>query len=124
MLVIDGKKKKPIIYDIALEDLKLIEDRILNIGSNYINRYERIIKIKSMQEIVDRVTLLSDLFELEEKYMFEKFNLIEAYYYLYENTTEALNAHKIGKVIIDLIYEQPEVDLQMPYFRNSYLAMI
>lgn len=48
MLVVDGKKKKPIIYDIALEDLKLIEDRILNTGSNYINRYERIIKIKNM----------------------------------------------------------------------------
>lgn len=48
MLVIDGKKKKPIIYDIALEDLKIIEDRIINIGSNFVNRYERIIKIKNL----------------------------------------------------------------------------
>jgi hypothetical protein len=35
----DGKKKKYIIYDIALDDLKLIENRILEIGTHFINKY-------------------------------------------------------------------------------------
>jgi hypothetical protein len=35
---------------------------------------------------VDRVELLAQIYELELRFQFEKFKLIEAYYYLYENT--------------------------------------
>jgi hypothetical protein len=54
--------------------------------TNFINRYERYIKIKSLDEIVDRVDILFRMYELELQYQFEKLKLIEAYYYIYENT--------------------------------------
>lgn len=124
LLVIDGKRKKNILYDIALEDLKLVESRILEIGTHFINKYERIIKMKQLPELVDRMGILSDLFELQEQFLYEKFNLIENYYYLYENTAEPLNAHKIGKIIMEIMYEQPKIDLNSEYFRNSYEILI
>jgi len=39
ILVLDGKRKKNIIYDIALEDLKVVENRILEIGTHFINKF-------------------------------------------------------------------------------------
>ena len=108
LLVSDGRKRKNnIIYDIVLEDLKLVEERILEIGTHFINRYERLIKIRSLPELADRVCILSELFDLELEFIFEKFNLIEKYYYIYENTVEPLHAHKIAKIIIELIYQKP-----------------
>ena len=100
-MVADGKKRKnKILYDIVLEDLKLVEDRIIEYGTIFINRYERLIKMKGMPELVDRMTLIAQMFELELEYLYEKFKLIESYYYIYDNTIEPLNAHKIGKLIV------------------------
>lgn len=48
-MVADGKKRKnKILYEIVLEDLKLVEDRIMEYGTVFINRYERLIKMKGM----------------------------------------------------------------------------
>jgi hypothetical protein len=124
ILVIDGKKKKNIIYDVVLEDVKIVEDRILEIGTHFINKYEQILKMKDMAEIVDRCGMLSELYELELEYLYEKFNLIESYYYIYENTVEPLNAHKVAKIIIEIMYDQPKIDLTADYFANSYIMII
>ena len=49
VMVADGKKRKnKILYEIVLEDLKLVEDRIMEYGTVFINRYERLIKMKGM----------------------------------------------------------------------------
>ena len=59
----DGKKKKnKIMYEIVLEDLKLVEDRILENSTIYINRYERLIKIRKMPELVDRMVVITEMF--------------------------------------------------------------
>lgn len=73
---------------------------------------------------MDRTALLAEIFDLEVSYLYEKFALIESYYYLYENTTEPLNAHKIAKSIIKIIYEQPKIDFNSDYFKTSYLLII
>lgn len=112
LLVSDGQKKKnQVMYEIALEDLKLVEKRILEVGTHFINRYERLIKIRSLPELADRMKVISELFEFELKYLYQKFNLIEKYYYIYENTTEPLHAHKVAKLIVSLVYARPEIDL-------------
>lgn len=46
ILVVDGHKKKNILYAIALEDIKLVETRIMETGSHFISKYERILKMK------------------------------------------------------------------------------
>ena len=67
--------------------------------------------MKKMPELVDRMAVVSTLFSLELKYSYEKFKLLENYYLIYENTTEPLNAHKIGKLIVELMYKKPKIDL-------------
>ena len=45
-LVSDGKRKKNnIFYERALNDLILVEDRLIEVGTHYLNYYERIAKI-------------------------------------------------------------------------------
>ena len=40
------------------------------------------------------------MYQLELVYQFEKLNLIEAYYYVYENTKEPLQAYKLSRIIV------------------------
>jgi hypothetical protein len=54
--------KNKILYDAALQDVEEVEHRMLASATAFINRYERYIKIKSLDEIVDRVELLSAMY--------------------------------------------------------------
>lgn len=47
-----------------MDDLSLIEDRLIDTGTHYINYYERIVKMKDLGEIVDRSAVLEELYEL------------------------------------------------------------
>lgn len=70
-LVADGKRRKNnIIYDTVMDDLSLIEDRLIDTGTHYINYYERIVKMKDLGEIVDRSAVLEELYELQLEYQF------------------------------------------------------
>lgn len=58
-LVQDGKRsKKKVLYKSVLDDLLLIEDRIMETGTHYINFYERVIKMRGLGEVVDRIGVL------------------------------------------------------------------
>jgi hypothetical protein len=71
VLVCYGKKiKQKIMYDVVEKDLDLIEKRMLEVSTSFINRYERYVRLKSLSEIVDRVELLNRIYELELKYCF------------------------------------------------------
>jgi hypothetical protein len=121
VLVSHGRRlKNKILYEAANEDMEHLERRILEHCTHFINRYERYIKIKSLDDIVDRVELLALIYELELHFQHEKFRLIEAYYYLYENTKEPLQAYKLSRTIVQLIYKEPEVDLEETSFAYAY----
>jgi hypothetical protein len=53
-----------LLYDVTLKDLKELEARLLDTASKFINNFEGYLKIKSVESLVDRHGLLSDLFEL------------------------------------------------------------
>ncbi len=59
---------------------------------------------------MDRVELLRVLMDLELKFVYSKFRLVEKYYYLYENTTAVLDAFKISKTIVELVHKEPVLD--------------
>jgi hypothetical protein len=48
--------------------------------------------------------------ELELKFLYSKFKLVEKYYYLYENTTAVLDAFKISKTIVEIVHQEPLLD--------------
>lgn len=121
VLVSHGKRlKNKILYEVANDDMEQLERRILQHCTYFINRYERYIKIKSLDEIVDRVELLTHIYELELQFQYEKFKLIEAYYYLYENTKEPIQAYKLSRLIVQLIYKEPTIDLEETSFAYAY----
>jgi hypothetical protein len=83
----------------------------VELGTHFINKSEKMIKIKQLGEIVNRVDVLRELFDLELLFQYHKFKLLENYYYIYENTVEPLNAHKVAKTIITVMYLIPTIDL-------------
>lgn len=121
VLVSHGRRlKNKILYEVANEDMTELEQRIIDNCTYFINRYERYVKIKSLEELVDRVDLLATVYELELLYQYEKFKLIEAYYYIYENTKEPLQAYKISRTIVKLIHRAPDIDREETSFAYSY----
>lgn len=58
------------------------------------------------------------------QFQYEKFKLIEAYYYLYENTKEPIQAYKLSHTIVQLIYKTPEIDLEETSFAYAYQLSI
>ena len=87
VLVSNGRRlKQRVLYEIAETDTEEAEDRMLQTCTRVINRYERYLKLKGRDELVDRVELLVLAYELEVEYQYEKFRLIEAYYQIYHNT--------------------------------------
>ena len=54
----------------VLNDIEEIEERVLHNCTMLINRYERFIKIKGLDEIVDRVELLKNVYQFELEYQF------------------------------------------------------
>jgi hypothetical protein len=69
---------------------------------------------------VDRVELLAQVYELELQYQWEKFRLIEAYYFAYENTREPIQAYKLSRTIVQLIDKHAEVDPEETSFTLAY----
>lgn len=121
VLVSSGRRlKQKVLYEPALQDLEQVESRLLATATSYINRYERYLKVKSLDELVDRMELLTRLYGLELQYQWEKFQLVEAYYYAYENTKEPLQAYKLSRTILALILKPPAVDLSQTSFEQSY----
>lgn len=71
VLVSNGRRlKQRVLYEVVSEDIEEVEERLIASCTNFINRYERYIKIKSLEEIVDRVELLRRMYELELQYQF------------------------------------------------------
>ena len=71
IIVSNGQRlKNKVLYEVALNDIEEIEERILHNCTMLINRYERFIKIKGLDEIVDRVELLKNVYQFELEYQF------------------------------------------------------
>ena len=71
VLVSSGRRlKQKVLYEVAEQDTEEAEERLLATCSRFINRYERYLKVKGGDEIVDRVELLSHIYELELEYQY------------------------------------------------------
>jgi hypothetical protein len=125
VLVSNGQRPKHrVLYEEALQDIEAVEERLMRHCTVFINRYERFLRVRSLPELVDRVELLAQMYQLELEYQFEKLTLIENYYYLYENAKEPLQAYTISANIVKLIHQEPALDLEEPSFVHAYRLSI
>ena len=81
-----------ILYDSAFTDMRSMEEEILKICSFYINKAEPILDtdLRNMYPIVDRLKILDECLEYENRFQDAKLGLITAYMECYEHITDVL----------------------------------
>ncbi|CAD8186962.1 unnamed protein product [Paramecium pentaurelia] len=109
------------IYDSTIDEFKKIMKRIIQQISLYINKYEKISSIKSINPIVDRFQCTLDCLEQEAIYQFQKLKLVQTYMKIFDNTVDQYHASEIIETIFEIIQAVPLLDLESFYFKDSYI---
>ncbi|XP_049452775.1 uncharacterized protein si:ch73-242m19.1 isoform X1 [Epinephelus fuscoguttatus] len=121
-----------IVYDAALKDLKELEDKLLLVGSCFIQRG----RIKKMENAsaadmcswagtdVDRVAVLLDLWECETEFLESKVQLLNCYFEAYQHAAGTEERFALARVITDIMHSRPHLDLNQEYFVQTYRAEI
>ena len=130
---VDGKNKEVyvrddygiyIMYECVLQDMKDLEEEMLRIGSFYLNKHESLVNTENTKPypLIDRISLLEDVLQLELDFQFEKVQLIQCYMEAYEHISDPLEAQRLITVITDLMGKRPRLNLEASYFRDAYTA--
>ncbi|KAL7380391.1 hypothetical protein ABVT39_017041 [Epinephelus coioides] len=121
-----------IVYDAALKDLKELEDKLLLVGSRFIQRG----RIKKMENAsaadmcswagtdVDRVAVLLDLWACETEFLESKVQLLNCYFEAYQHAAGTEERFALARVITDIMHSRPHLDLNQDYFVQTYRAEI
>ncbi|CAF0794874.1 unnamed protein product [Didymodactylos carnosus] len=116
-----------IIYDCAIDDVQQLEDEIISIGSYFIEK-ECVLHPPSSDgssidytRKIDRFEVLCNLWELEQKYLYYKRQLLDCYYEVYQHTFDANERKCLSKIITDIVAMRPKIDFKnSSYFIQSY----
>lgn len=119
-LVTAPESRKFIMYEVAFQDLRNLERRILATASKFINKFEGYLKVKNLDGLADRHEVLLDLYGLELDYQMEKFALLETMMLLYNHAVDPADCLKLSQKIMEAMLREPEVDDREPYFTHSY----
>ena len=115
-----------VMYDATFTDMRAVEQEMLKICSFYINKVEPM-QDKDMRNImpsVDRLAIVKDVCEWEEKYQRAKLKLCLCYLECLEHTCDVLEQQRIIQIIIDLMAKRPRINLAANHFKDSYKAEI
>ena len=106
----------------ALEDSNAKLNELLNVGTYYIRKFEdkEYLFKKGKKSLLDRGQVLLDLLKNECAYQYYKFELIEEWMKIYEQTINLDGIQRVGQVICDLIKKRPRMHLGADYFLGSY----
>ncbi|KAJ3193176.1 hypothetical protein HK101_005301 [Irineochytrium annulatum] len=136
-------KGTSIVYDVALEDMKVLEKEMLKIASIYINaglkgrealsttymdelRYKMADRRADVKDItflnpsVDRTQILLEMYECEVRFQYAKIEVINAYLEIHEHASAFDDIKKTSQVITNLIHLRPQFDFDGGYFGYSY----
>lgn len=86
-----------VIYDATLADMRVMEQEVLKICSFYINKAEPLLDndLRNMYPVIDRLKILDECLELENKYQEEKIELVNAYLECYDHTSDILEQQRL-----------------------------
>ncbi|XP_019393423.1 PREDICTED: transmembrane protein FLJ37396 isoform X1 [Crocodylus porosus] len=119
-----------IMYDLALKDLKELENQLLLIASQYIEKEKSHVMCGSQPSdsnllgwahaSVDRFAVLLDLWTCETTLLENKCQLLDAYFEAYQHALDAEERFALAQAIIDIMYKRPRFDLRLGYFVSTY----
>ena len=115
-----------VLYDAAFADMRSMEMEVLKVCSFYINRAEPILDtdLRNTYPCVDRLRILDECLEFENKFQEAKLELVLAYLECYEHITDILEQHRIIQAMTDEMARRPKLNLSGTHFRDSYEAEI
>ncbi|KAF0971896.1 hypothetical protein FDP41_009592 [Naegleria fowleri] len=109
-----------IMYDAALKDYELLEERLLKIGSYFIEK-----NLSSFPKLqVDRFVVLEGLLESETWFQDSKRKVIDCYMEAYEHCYEPKEQLRLASAIMQIMKKTPKFNLESHYFSESYASEI
>ncbi|EFC45917.1 predicted protein [Naegleria gruberi] len=109
-----------VMYDSALSDYEELEERLLKIGSYFIERNQA--THPKLQ--VDRFMVLESLLESETWYQDSKRKVIDCYMEAYEHCYEPKEQERLATAIMKVMRQTPKLNLESQYFSESYASEI
>ncbi|KAM6365997.1 uncharacterized protein FN964_002404 [Alca torda] len=118
-----------IIYDVALEDLKELENQLLLVASQYIEKDRSNVSCEQFtgrdilgwaHASVDRCAVLLDLWTCETALLEKKCQLLDVYFEAYQHALDPEERFALAQAIIDIMHKRPRFDLKLEYFVNTY----
>ncbi|XP_062825081.1 uncharacterized protein ccdc162 isoform X2 [Anolis carolinensis] len=116
-----------VIYDVALQDLKELEEQLLLVATQYIER-ERGQKSSSNSNknsgwphgSVDRFAVLLDLWTCETGFLENKRQLLDSYFEAYQHALVLEERFTLAQAITDVMSRRSRIDFHLGYFVNLY----
>ncbi|XP_031408370.1 uncharacterized protein CCDC162P isoform X1 [Meleagris gallopavo] len=118
-----------IIYDVALEDLKELENQLLLVASQYIEKDKSNVTcgkssgssiVEWAHAFVDRFAVLFDLWTCETALLEKKCQLLDVYLEAYQHALDPEERFALAQAITDIMHKHPRFDLELEYFVNIY----
>ncbi|XP_065198998.1 uncharacterized protein LOC135830698 [Sycon ciliatum] len=134
--------KYHVVYDVAVDDLKKLEDYLVLVGSYYLvkhhssaaataddaRRFAFLPEESDMASLsgqaVDRFAVLLDLWNCHVRFMERKHALLDCYLEAYHNVYDQQEKERLAQVIVDIIYQQPRHVLEANWFLRCYKTEI
>ncbi|XP_062980874.1 coiled-coil domain-containing protein 162-like [Elgaria multicarinata webbii] len=118
-----------VMYDIALQDLKELENQLLLVATQYIEaeKGHKACSDSSSSSCsewahasVDRSAVLLDLWTCETAFLENKWQLLDSYFEVYQHALDSEERFALAQVITDIMYRRPRFDFHLGYFVNIY----
>ncbi|XP_073193092.1 uncharacterized protein [Lepidochelys kempii] len=118
-----------IIYNIALKDLKDLENQLLLVASQYIEQDKSYVTYHQSSDdnllawahaSVDRFAVLLDIWICEAALLENKRQLLDGYFEAYQHALDTEERFALAQAITDIMHKRPRFDLSLRYFVNTY----
>ncbi|KAF1504917.1 hypothetical protein FQV18_0002110, partial [Eudyptula minor novaehollandiae] len=119
-----------IIYDVASEDLNELENQLLLVASQCIEKDKSKLStgpkhlgsniLGWAHASVDRCAVLLDLWTCETALLEKKCQLLDVYFEAYQHTLDPEERFALAQAITDIMHKRPRFDLKLEYLVNTY----
>jgi hypothetical protein len=114
-----------IVYEEALNDMLLLEEELIKIGSYFLNKAEMSQHACGGEErssMLDRGEVAAHLLQHEFEFQVMKAKHVECLLEAYNHVCDPLESVRLLQMIVDTMALRPRVNLEAQYFRDSYIA--
>ncbi|XP_039605696.1 uncharacterized protein si:ch73-242m19.1, partial [Polypterus senegalus] len=117
-----------IIYDVALKDMKDLEEILIIVASQFIRR-DKGDKESARPDLeawaqvdIDRFAVILDLWSCELAFLKNKQQLVDCYFEAYQHVFDPEEQFTLAQIITDIMHKRPRFDFNSGYFVATYEA--